>query len=124
VYAGAVNLLHLEDDANDLELFAVWCRDQWPECSMTPARDRDTYIAALRSGQFTGIVSDSGLHNLTGAEAVALARAYAPALPFVFLCGAMSPEKKAELTAAKPDALVSKDDPKAVREIFMRLFRT
>jgi CheY-like chemotaxis protein len=117
-----VNLLHLEDDPHDLELFAHWCRQQWPECTLRSVGTRQSYIDALRSGQFTGIVSDSGLHDLSGPEAVALARAYAPRIPFLFLCGTISPDKREEMMKAKPDAIVSKDDPKAVRAAFDRLF--
>ncbi len=104
-----LKLLYLEDDARDVELLQLTCQDSELECELTAATDRATFLAALRSAGYDGILSDSGVHDLPGAEAVKLARCVAPTLPYVFLCGTMNPAKRAELLAAKPDGIFSKD---------------
>lgn len=109
-----VKLLYLEDDANDVELLQLACEQNEPDCEVTAAMSRAAFVAALQSGRFEGVLSDSGVHDLFGADAVKLSRSLAPALPYVFLCGAMSEAKRADLLAAKPDGIFSKDRPGSV----------
>jgi DNA-binding NarL/FixJ family response regulator len=106
-----VKLLYLEDDRQDVELLQLMCMQDEPDCEIIPVGDRQSFVAALESGRFAGILSDSGVHDLTGAEAVRIARQVAPALPYVFLCGAMADAKRETLLAAKPDGIFSKDRP-------------
>lgn len=107
----AVKLLYLEDDSRDIELLQMACVQDEPDCEITGAMDRASFIAALQSGRYAGILSDSGIHDLPAPEALKLARSLAPNLPYVFLCGMMSDAKKAELLAAGPDGIFSKDRP-------------
>jgi CheY-like chemotaxis protein len=118
-----MRLLHLEDDKFDIELTGIWCSSQWPGTEIVAVSNRSDYLMALRDQQFDGIVSDSEVSGLVGAEAVKLARLYAPAVPFVFLCGTMSDDSRHNLLAAGADAVVSKNEPDEVRETFARLFR-
>ena len=107
----AVKLLYLEDDLRDVELLQMVCLHQEPDCEITAVGDRMTFIKALESGEYAGILSDSGVHDLAGPDAVRVARLLAPALPYVFYCGTMADTKRTELTAAKADGIFSKDDP-------------
>jgi CheY-like chemotaxis protein len=104
-------LLYLEDDVHDVELLQLACKQNEPDCVVTAAMSRADFIASLQSGRFDGILSDSGVHDLFGAEAVQLARGLTPALPYVFLCGVMNETKRMELLAARPDGIFSKDEP-------------
>jgi CheY-like chemotaxis protein len=104
-----VKVLYLEDDLRDIELLRMTCAHEQPDCELTPVMDRATFVAGLKSGRYAGILSDSGVHDLFGADAVQLARSMAPAVPYVFLCGMMSDAKRADLEAAKPDGVFSKD---------------
>jgi hypothetical protein len=63
----------------------------------------------IAEGCYAGILSDSGVHDLFGAEAVQLARSMAPGLS---LCVFVSDAKRADLEAAKPDGVFSKDRAK------------
>jgi CheY-like chemotaxis protein len=108
---GILKLVYLEDDSRDFELLQLACRENEPDCELSAAPSREAFMAALRSGRFDGILSDSGVHDLPGAEAVALARNLAPALPYVFLCGVMDPARRADLLAARPEGIFSKDRP-------------
>ena len=73
--------------------------------------DRLAFLKALESGDFAGILSDSAVHDLVGPDAVRVARLVAPMMPYVFYCGTMSATKRADLLAAKPDGIFSKDRP-------------
>jgi CheY-like chemotaxis protein len=106
-----LRLLYLEDDARDVELLQLACQENEPDCELTAAGSRDEFIASLRNGRVDGILSDSGVHDLPGAEAVGVARSLAPRVPYVFLCGVMDPAKRADLLAAMPDGIFSKDRP-------------
>lgn len=106
-----LRLLYLEDDARDVELLQLACQHSDPDCELTPAASREAFLTALQSGLFDGILSDSGVHDLPGPQAVKLARKLAPGLPYVFLCGMMDPKKQWELVAANPDGIFSKDRP-------------
>jgi CheY-like chemotaxis protein len=104
-----LNLLYLEDDARDIELLRLRCSQNELDCELTAASDRAAFLAGLCSDRFDGIISDSGVHDLAGPDAVRLARSLAPGLPYVFLCGTMDPDKRAEILAAQPDGVFSKD---------------
>jgi CheY-like chemotaxis protein len=104
-----VKVLHLEDDLRDIELLRATCAHREPDCQLTAVMDRATFVAALQTRRYDGILSDSGVHDLFGADAVKLARSLAPGLPYVFLCGLMGDAKRADLLAAKPDGVFSKD---------------
>jgi CheY-like chemotaxis protein len=106
-----VKLLYLEDDRRDVELLQMSCQQDEPDCEITAVEDRASFIAALESGLYAGILSDSCVHDLTGPEAVKLARAISPATPYVFICGTMADAKRQQLLAAKPDGIFSKDRP-------------
>jgi CheY-like chemotaxis protein len=111
---GRVKLIYLEDDPRDVELLQLTCAQHEPDCELTAVTSRAAFVAALQTGRFDGILSDSGVHDLFGADAVRLARRLAPTLPYVFLCGMMGDAKRADLLAAKPDGIFSKDRPEDV----------
>lgn len=106
-----LKLLYLEDDVRDVELLLASCQLSEPDCEVTAAANRQEFLRALQGGKFDGIVSDSGVHDLFGADAVGLARKLAPGIPYLFLCGAMEPAKRQALLAARPDGIFSKDEP-------------
>jgi CheY-like chemotaxis protein len=119
-----VKLLLLEDDPFDIELTQIGCRDAWVDCEIEAVGNRRDYLAALERGGFDGIISDSGVADLGGDEALRFARERAPGVPFIFLCGAVSGERREELLAAGPDAMVSKDNRDQVIAALQRHFRS
>jgi CheY-like chemotaxis protein len=112
---GVLKLLYLEDDARDIELLQLVCQQTDPDCELIGVMDREAFVTAVKIGGFDGILSDSGLPDLPGPDAVRLARQLAPGLPYVFLCGMMDPVKRADLVAANPDGIFSKDRPEDPR---------
>ncbi len=106
-----MKLLYLEDDPLDVELLQLACQQAVPGCEVVAVGDRLSFLKALESGGFAGILSDSGVHDLAGPDAVRVARLIAPMTPYVFYCGTMSDSKRTELLAAKPDGMFSKDQP-------------
>ena len=60
----SVKLLYLEDDPQDVELLQMVCLHQEPDCEITAVGDRMAFIAALERGDYLGIISDSGVHDL------------------------------------------------------------
>lgn len=106
-----MKLLYLEDDPLDVELLQLACAQLMPECSITAVTDRGSFLKALEDSSYGGILSDSGIFDLAGPDAVKLARMLAPTLPYVFYCGTMSEAKRADLLAAEPDGMFSKDEP-------------
>jgi CheY-like chemotaxis protein len=118
-----VKVLYLEDDLRDIELLRMTCAHEQPDCQLSPVMDRATFVAALQTGRYDGILSDSGVHDLLGADAVQIARSMAPGLPYVFLCGMLNDAKRADLEAAKPDGIFSKDRAEDV-DLAIGLIRT
>ena len=104
-----MKVLHLEDDPLDAELLAIGCTRRWPDFQATVVKSRGEFVTALRSSQFDVIVSDSGVALFPGTDALAVARQLSPNTPFIFVCGTMSDLRRAELEAAGPDAILSKD---------------
>lgn len=106
-----LRVLHLEDDQRDIELLQLACEQSDPDCELTAASSRAAFQRGLQSGFFDGILSDSSVPDLSGVEAVRLARKLAPGLPYVFICGTMDPRNHWDLVAANPDGIFSKDKP-------------
>jgi DNA-binding NarL/FixJ family response regulator len=107
-----MRLLHLEDHPLDAELLKNYCEQHARQCELVWVDNRKDFLARLGSCQ--GIISDSGVHDLTGIEALAIARREHPSIPFVFLCGVASESSIASLQAAGPDGVFSKDRPAEV----------
>jgi CheY-like chemotaxis protein len=106
-----MKVLYLEDDPGDIALFQQASAGEEPDCELTAVTDRASFVAGLQSGSYAGILSDSGVFDLAGPDAVKLARILAPALPYVFLCGTMSDGRRAELLASEPEGIFTKDRP-------------
>jgi CheY-like chemotaxis protein len=116
-------LLYLEDVPQELDLLKkVYALDE-PDWQITAAMSRASFITALQSGSFDAIMSDAGVHQLFGVDAIKLARRLAPRLPFAFVCGRIGVAKKKKLLAAVPDGLfyIRQDGPKLAIGLLRRL---
>ncbi|MDB5051252.1 MAG: hypothetical protein JWO30_4323 [Fibrobacteres bacterium] len=93
-----ISILHLEDDAVDAEYFADALRGAGLQCDITLAQNREAFQAALsKSGpRFDLILSDNSLPGFNGIEALAMAKAKRPDLPFLFLSGSIGEEAAIE----------------------------
>lgn len=116
-----LRLLHLEDDLADVALTRFYGAEDCGQCEITAVASREQFLQALEQGPFDGIISDSSVFNMTGAEALQLARARLPNVPFVFLCGMLSEQRRAELLSAQPHGLFAKDERVQIQGAFRML---
>jgi PAS domain S-box-containing protein len=89
-----VNVLHLEDSADDARLVRNLLASSWPELTTTVVTRRDEFVAEIRRGGYDVILADYTLPAFSGLEALQLAQELAPSTPFVFLTGTLE-EKEA-----------------------------
>ena len=70
----ALRILHLEDDANDVELVQLALKKAGLTPEITAARARDDYLAALEAEKFDVILSDNRVAGFDGTLALQAAR--------------------------------------------------
>lgn len=83
-----MNLLHLETNPADVAVVRTLLLPQWPGCQLTVVATRADFLLALQRTDYDLIISDFTLGDFTGLEALALACAQHPDLPFVFFTSA------------------------------------
>jgi signal transduction histidine kinase len=89
--------LYLEDSQEDLELLAETLKAEYIPCDVTWVNGKDAFKSALSGGWgFDLIFADYFLPDITGDEALSLARTLCPDVPFIFLSGSMGEEKAVE----------------------------
>jgi PAS domain S-box-containing protein len=91
-----LRLLILEDLASDAELMDYELRQAGIDYSSHRVTSRDQFIAALEAEKPDVILSDFNVPGFDGLEALALAQAKYPAVPFIFVSGAMGEEVATE----------------------------
>ncbi|WP_024891695.1 response regulator [Luteimonas huabeiensis] len=105
---GGWRILIVDDSRDDAELTEIALREaglRFVARRASTAQDMDEALAAF-SPQL--VISDLNLPGFSGEEARALARAHDPALPFVFLTGALyapEPPPDADVPLLTKDAL-------------------
>jgi PAS domain S-box-containing protein len=87
-----LRLLILEDMASDAELMNYELRQAQIDYSYRRVADRDQFLTALNEERPDVILSDFHLPGFDGMEALALAQAKYPEVPFIFVSGAMGEE--------------------------------
>lgn len=105
-----LRLLLLEDSADDADLLAIELAGSGIEADLRRVATRDAYAAALAGFAPHIVVSDYDLPGFSGGEALQMARAHDPALPFVVLSGFVAEDRPADDGARGADAWVCKDD--------------
>src|SRR5262245_27815181 len=87
-----VRVLHLEDDRADSELIRAALQTGGVQCEVKWVANRADFVAALSDGGLDLILADYHLPSFDGTEALALAHACAPTVPFLFVSGFMGEE--------------------------------
>ncbi len=108
-----MRILHLEDNASDAALVASLLTREWPGCEITLVTSRAALARELGGRRAHDLVlADFSLPAFDGLEALALVRAVAPNLPFIFLSGTIGEDRALEAVHAGAQDYVLKDNPK------------
>nr|WP_284701441.1 response regulator [Rhodoplanes tepidamans] len=88
--------MHLEDDPHDAALVREFLAASGLPFRIERVWTREHFAAALARGGFDIVLADHQLPGFDGVAALAIARATAPALPFIFVSGAFGEELAVE----------------------------
>jgi len=87
-----LNILHLEDDPNDIELARSMLVKELDGCTLVPVETRAEFMAALENMELDLILADYSLPSFDGLTALALAREHRPEVPFILVSGQLGEE--------------------------------
>jgi PAS domain S-box-containing protein len=114
-----LKILHLEDSQPDAELVALTLASGGIAAHIVRVDRRDTFQAALESGDFDVILADYNLPAFDGVTAQGLAARSQPDTPFIFLSGSIGEDLAVERLREGATDYVLKDRlarlPSAVR---------
>jgi PAS domain S-box-containing protein len=114
-----LRILHLEDDRLDADLVEATLAAGGLEAAITRVDDRESFRAALESGQFDVILADYSLPRFDGLSAQIMTAELRPEIPFIFLSGSIGEELAVERLKDGATDYVLKDRmarlPSAVR---------
>src|SRR6266446_72283 len=109
---GALRILYLEDQHNDVELVRGWLEDEGIHCEITHVQTGPEFRAALEKGSMDLILSDYHLPAFDGLKALALARQKSPDVPFILFSGTIGEEVAVESLKLGASDYVLKQRPK------------
>jgi two-component system cell cycle sensor histidine kinase/response regulator CckA len=87
-----LNILHVEDCAEDSELVKHLLRDGGFDCNIQRIETRGELLDALEKTEYDLILSDCTLPQFHGLQALQLAHAMKPETPFIFVSGTIGEE--------------------------------
>jgi PAS domain S-box-containing protein len=90
--AGALRILHVEDEPNDRELVSATLRAAGLDGEIVCVDTKDAFLAALERSPFDVILADDRLPTFDGRTAQQLAAERAPNVPFIFVSGTLGEE--------------------------------
>lgn len=101
-------LLLLEDSVFDAELVQDAVQASHPGAQCTLVRDEAGFVQALAAQRFDAVLSDYQIPGFSGDAALAIVRARAPQLPFIFVSGVIGEDNAVELLKRGATDYVSK----------------
>ena len=104
-----MKVLHLEDHPRDAVLVRDQLEMEWPDVELTLASNREEFVNALGGGGYDVILSDFKLPRFSGRDALDLARAEQPHVPFIFVSGTIGEDTAAEVVRAGAADYLLKD---------------
>src|SRR5580658_5086128 len=87
-----LNILHLEDDPNDMALIHSALESEGIVCEIKCVETREEFVGALEQGGIDLILSDFSLPKFDGLSAIGIARARWPAIPLILVSGTLGEE--------------------------------
>jgi len=121
---GTLHILHIEDDPVDAELISIALLKSDLRCDIHLARSRKECIAALESGTFDLVLSDSHGHDFKGMDILRLVHDHLPDTPFIFLSGSFDDTDPRRLKAGGAAECLLKDDHEALLPAIWRVLRS
>jgi CheY-like chemotaxis protein len=119
----AYNVLLLEDSRPDIYLIKRHLTKLYPQINITDVSAREDFETQLQAIRPDVILSDYRLPHYSGIEALLFTRATTPAIPFVFVTGALDNEVTAENTILKgAHAFVLKNNLEKLDQVLCDLF--
>jgi len=91
-----VRVLLLEDDPVDAELALATLTRAGFDCRSQRVDSREAFESAIAAGGWDAVIADYTLPAFTGTEALAIARARDPLLPFILISGTLGEERAIE----------------------------
>ena len=93
-----LEILMLEDQADDAELIQIVLNKNFPGCRITRAADKASFAQALQGGiqKFDAILSDWSLPNFDGLSALDMVRSFGMEKPFIIVSGKIGEEAAIE----------------------------
>jgi two-component system cell cycle sensor histidine kinase/response regulator CckA len=85
----SLQILHLEDEANDAALIQRTLKAGGIACAITRVETREAFVAALERDELDLILSDYALPDFDGLAALGLAHARRPEVPFILVSGTL-----------------------------------
>ncbi len=92
----ALRVLHIEDSEEDSELIGRLLQNSGVACKIQRVDTRAQVFDALEKQSFDLILSDCRLPNFSGAQALDIAHALKPEVPFIFVSGTIGEETAIE----------------------------
>ena len=91
-----INILQLEDNADDSELICKTLRHAAIACHVTRVDTREAFSEALDQSEWDIILADYSLPSFDGISALKLAVEKSPSSPFIFVTGSLGEERAVE----------------------------
>jgi PAS domain S-box-containing protein len=91
-----VRILHLEDDAVDMQLVQATIETAGMACQITVVQSRDQFSEALRKREYDVILADYSLPGYDGLSALRLTQQVCPHIPFILVSGTMGEDPAIE----------------------------
>jgi signal transduction histidine kinase len=88
----SLRFIHVEDSQEDSELVQHLLRADGFECDVKRVETRGELVSALQEPRWDLILSDNTLPQFRGQEALGIARATNPEIPFIFVSGTIGEE--------------------------------
>lgn len=118
-----MRILHIEDNHHDAELVRGLVIREWPDADIRRVATAVDFTAALQVGSYDAILSDCTLPGFDGFEALRMAKARSPDVPFIFVSGTIGEDNAIEAVRLGADDYVLKDRIKRLVTAITRAVR-
>jgi two-component system, cell cycle sensor histidine kinase and response regulator CckA len=106
-----MQILQLEDSAEDAELIQGLLRSHWPAASIRRVQSRPEFESSVLEGNFDLILSDYTLPGYDGLAALSFARQHRPDKPFIYVSGTIGEERAIQALRLGASDYIIKDRP-------------